>query len=104
MSEAPPHERPRQRSVYCSARERRLVRARAKAAGKTISRYVLDLVRADAPGGEAPVPSAEEGRALMERVRGIEETLQGALRAPLPECAGLTLAEALALLARERSR
>ena len=101
MSEAPARARPRQRSVHCSARERRLVRARAKAAGKTISRYVLDLVRADAPGGEAP--SAEEHRALRERVRDIEGTLR-TLRDPLPECGGLTLADAIALLARERSR
>ena len=103
MSGAPARARPRQRSVYCSARERRLVRARAKAAGKTLSRYVLDLVRADAHGGEAHSPSAEEHRALTERVRGIEEALR-ALRDPLPECGGLTLAEAIALLARERSR
>ena len=103
MSEAPARARPRQRSVYCSARERRLVRARAKAAGKTISRYVLDLVRADAPTGDAHVPSAEERQALTERVRGIEETLR-ALCDPLPECGGLTLEEAIALLARERSR
>ncbi|MDD9984322.1 MAG: hypothetical protein OXU81_23670, partial [Gammaproteobacteria bacterium] len=88
--------RPRQRSVHCSARERRLVRARAKAAGKTISRYVLDLVRADAPSGG-------EAYALMERVCGIEKALR-ALRDPLPECEGLTLADAIALLARERSR
>ena len=103
MSEAPPRERPRQRSVYCSARERRLVRARAKAAGKTISRYVLDLVRADAPGGEAHSPSAGEHQALMERLRGIEGALR-ALRNPLPECGGLTLADAIALLAREHGR
>ena len=96
MSEAPARARPRQRSVHCSARERRLVRARAKAAGKTISRYVLDLVRADAPGGG-------ESHALTERVCGIEEVLR-ALRDPLPECGGLTLADAIALLARERSR
>ena len=103
MSEAPARARPRQRSVHCSARERRLVRARAKAAGKTLSRYVLDLVRADAPGGEAHSPSAEEHQALTERVRGIEEALR-ALRDPLPECGGLTLVEAIALLAREHGR
>ena len=101
---APAPERPRQRSVHCSAGERRLVRARARAAGKTISRYVLDLVRADLDEARARALRAEAHRALVEGVRSIDESLRHAFRDPLPECGGLTLADAVALLARERGR
>ena len=104
MSEGPAPERPRQRSVYCSAGERRLVRAQARAAGKTISRYVLDLVRADLEEARARARRAEAHRELAEGVRSIEASLRLAFREPLPECGGLTLAEAIAVLARERGR
>ena len=40
-------ERPRQRSLHCPPDEQEMTRARAKAAGKSISRHVLDLAQAD---------------------------------------------------------
>ncbi len=39
----------RQRSLHCKPGEQATIRARAAAAGKTVSRYVLDLALADDP-------------------------------------------------------
>ena len=96
-------ERPRQRSVHCPAKAQEFIRKRARAAGKTVSRYVLDLARADDPGRSAAVVRGEERRALLEGMRRVDGTLR-ALRAPLPDCGGLTLFDAIALLARGRHR
>lgn len=93
----------RQRSVHCPAKAQAFIRARAGAAGKTVSGYVLDLVRADDPGRSRLAASEDERRALLEGVRGVDATLR-ALCGPLPQCGGLTLIEAVALLAEARPR
>ena len=41
----------KQRSLHCSPREQAEIRVRASAAGKTVTRYVLDLALADDPDG-----------------------------------------------------
>ena len=58
-------ERPRQRSVHCPAKTQEFIRKRARAAGKTVSRYVLDLARADDRAQPAPRPREHKN----ERVR-----------------------------------
>ena len=70
-------DRPRQRSLYCRAGDRALIRGRAEAAGKTVSRYLLDLAASDDPDrypvALTPGEQAElrDGvRALLARTRG----------------------------------
>ena len=46
--------RPKQRSLHCSPEEQEAIRARAAAAGRTVSRHVLGLARADAPARCGP--------------------------------------------------
>lgn len=101
MSDA--HARPRQRSVHCPAKAQAFIRGRARAAGESVSHYVLELARADDPDVPEAADGADARRALRESMRSVEETLR-ALRAPLPECGGLTLFDAIALLARARGR
>ena len=57
----------RPRGVSCSPEQRDAIRERAAAAGKTVSRLVLDAALADGTGGHAPALSAEE---LTELLRG----------------------------------
>lgn len=88
MSEEEERPRPRQRSVHCPVKTQAFIRTRARAAGQSISRYVLELARADDPGRFALVVAAKERRALLEGMRNVDGTLR-ALRAPLPGCGGL---------------
>ena len=103
MNEKEERPRPRQRSVHCPAKAQEVIRNRARAAGKSISHYVLDLAHADDPGRTALAASGEERQELLEGMRRVDDTLR-ALRAPLPGCGGLTLLDAIALLAQVRSR
>lgn len=96
-------DRPRQRSVHCPAKAQAFIRARARAAGKTVSGYVLELARADDPGRSPLAVGGEERRALLDGMRSVDGTLR-ALCAPLPECGGLTLVDAVALLGEVRHR
>lgn len=57
----------RPRGVSCSPAQRDAIRERAAAAGKTVSRLVLDAALADGTGGHATALSAEE---LTELLRG----------------------------------
>ena len=90
----------RQRSLHCSPDEQAAIRAAAAEAGKTISRFVLDLALAD-DVDRHPVALTEaeqaELRDEMKEVRGFVR----AVRDALPEN-GPDLAEAVAALARER--
>lgn len=94
---------PRQRSVHCPAKAQAFIRARARAAGQTVSGYVLELVRADDPGRSRLAVGEGERRALLDGMRSVDGTLR-ALCAPLPECGGLTLVDAVALLGEVRHR
>ena len=90
----------RQRSLHCNPSEQALVRARAAAAGKTVSRYVLELALADDPARHALVLTEEEQAVLRDGVREVQAFVR-ALRRELPGGSGLSLLSAISVLARE---
>ena len=49
----------RQRSLHCKPAEQAMIRARAAAAGKKVSRYVVELALADDPDRHPLVLTAE---------------------------------------------
>ena len=57
------------RSLHCSSRKQDEIRARAKAAEKTVTHYVLDLVLADDPDRHPLVLTAGEQREQLEMLR-----------------------------------
>lgn len=59
----------RQRSLYCRPDERAAIRGRAKAAGKPVSRYLLDLAMADDPDRHPVVLTPAEQAELRDGVR-----------------------------------
>ena len=59
----------RQRSLHCKPDEQAMIRARAEAAGKTVSRYVLDLALADDPDRHPVVLTEDEQAELRDGVR-----------------------------------
>ena len=59
----------RQRSLHCKPDEQAMIRARAEAAGKTVSRYVLDLALADDPDRHPVVLTPDEQAELRDGVR-----------------------------------
>ena len=97
MSKPGPCRRTQQRIVHCSPEEREAIRASARAAGKTVSRHVLDLARADDGCRHPLVLSDEEQRELLDCPRCVNGFVR-ALRQPLPEYGGLTLPGVIARL------
>ena len=79
-----------------------MIRERAAAADKPVSRYVMELVLADDPNRHPLVLSAEEQAELRDGVRELQAFVQ-ALRRELPGGSGLSLLSALSVLARERA-
>ena len=69
--------RRRQRSLYCRAAERAAIRGRAKAAGKTVSRYLLDLAMADDPDRHPVVLTPVEQAELRDGVRELLALARG---------------------------
>ncbi len=59
----------RQRSLHCNPEEQAMIRARAEAAGKPVSRYVLDLALADDPDRHPVVLTPDEQAELRDGVR-----------------------------------
>ena len=59
----------RQRSLHCNPDEQATIRARAAAAGKKVSRYVLDLALADDPDRHPVVLTPDEQAELRDGVR-----------------------------------
>ena len=96
-------ERPRQRCVRSSATEHAALRRRARAAGRNLSRYLVERALADAAAPPPEAGSEEERRALRDALLEAVEALS-MLRRELPGCGGLTLLGALEILARERAR
>ena len=91
----------RQRSLHCRPVEQKAIRDTAAGAGKTVSRYVLDLALADDPERHPVVLTEAEQLELRDRVeevwlfvRAVKEGLAGT---------GTGLAEALRSLS-ERTR
>ena len=61
--------RRRQRSLYCGPAAQATIRGRAAAAGKTVSRYLLDLALADDPDRHPVVLTPAEQAELRDGVR-----------------------------------
>ena len=80
-----------------------MIRERAAAAGKTVSRYVLDLALADDPERHPLVLTEEEQAELRDGVLEVQAFVH-ALRRALPGGSGLSLLGAISVLARERAR
>ena len=104
MTEAA-EERPgrRQRSLHCKPAEQAMIRERAEAAEKTVSRYVIELALADNPDRHPLVLTEEEQVAQRDAVLELQ-ALARALRRELPGGSGLSLLDAISVLARERAR
>ena len=79
-----------------------MIRERAEAAGKKVSRYVVELALADDPDRHPLVLTEEE---QVEQQDGILElqALARALRRELPGGSGLSLLSAISVIARERA-
>ena len=94
----------RGRSIYCPVVETQAaMHERARQMDIPLSRLVVELARADDPDRHPLVLSEAEQRAMRGDLRGCA-ALSRALRRALPGCGGLTLFDALALLAEERRR
>ncbi len=87
----------KQRSFHCSPKEQAEIRVRASAAGKTVTRYVLDLALDDDPNRHPLVLTAEEQREQLEMLRHCDGVMR-MLRKELPGGSGLSLFQALAIL------
>ena len=61
--------RKRSRAIYCAPEERAAIRARAAAAGKPVSRLILDLAFAEAADGRGSALTAEEMGELLDGFR-----------------------------------
>ena len=90
----------KQRSLHCSPREQVEIRARASAAGKTVTRYVLDLALADDPNRHPLVLTAGEQLGMLRHCDGVMRML----RKELPGGSGLSLFQVLAILERGLGR
>ena len=103
MTEAA-EERPgrRQRSLHCKPAEQAMIRERAAAAEKTVSRYVMELALADDPDRHPLVLTEEEQAELRDGVRELQAFVL-ALRRELPGGSGLSLLSAVSVIARERA-
>ena len=67
----------RQRSLYCRPGDQATIRGRAAAAGKTISRYMLDLAAADDPDRHPVVLTPAEQAELRDGVRELLALARG---------------------------
>ncbi len=95
-------ERPRQRSLHCPSAEQEMIRARAKAAGKSISRYVLDLALADDPDVHPLALDADAQLSVLDGVLEVRDFVR-ALLDELPGGSGQSLLSAISLMAGDRA-
>ena len=91
----------RQRSLYCNARDQKAIRAKAAAAGKPVSRYLVDLWRVDDPESHGIALTAAEQAELRDGVREVRAFAHALMR-ELPGAGGLSLLAAVSVLARDR--
>ena len=91
-------DRARGRSVYCLVETQDAMRERAREADKPLSRLVVELARADAPGRHPPVFTEAEHQAMRDDLAECAALVR-AMRRGLPRCGGLTLFDAFDLLA-----
>ena len=92
----------RQRSLHCKPAEQAMIRERAAAAEKTVSRYVVELALADDLDRHPLVLTEEEQVEQHDAIRELK-ALARALRRELPGGSGLSLLSAISVLARERA-
>ena len=92
----------RQRSLHCKPAEQAMIRERAAAAGKTVSRYVIELALADDPDRHPLVLTEEEQVEQRDAVLELQALVR-AFRHELPGGSGLSLLSAISVLARERA-
>ena len=90
----------RQRSLHCPPEEQEMIRMQAKAAGKTISRYVLDLALSDDPDVHPLVIDEEEQFALLDGMFEVRDIVR-LLRDELPGGSGQSLLSAISLMPRD---
>ena len=69
--------RKRPRGFYCAREERAAIRARAAAAGLSVSRLILDLARDDIADRPASAPTAAEMAELLDGFRALAAFLRG---------------------------
>ena len=79
-----------------------MIRARAKAADKSISRYVLDLALADDPDIHPLVLDEDAQFELLDGMLDVRDVVQ-AIRDDLPGGNGQTLLSAIAVMARDKA-
>ena len=96
-------DRARGRSVYCAPETQGAMRERALEADMPLSRLVVALAHADDPDRHPLVLSEAEQRAMRDDLAECAALVR-ALRRGLPGCGGLTLFDALGLLAGEWRR
>ena len=70
--------RKRQRSLSCNPAEQAMVRGRAAAQGRTLSRHVLSLIEADDPDRHPVVLTEAEQVELLEGVRAMRAFVRAA--------------------------
>ena len=99
MTEAA-EERPgrRQRSLHCKPAEQAMIRERAAATEKTVSRYVVELALADDPDRHPLVLTEEEQADQQDGILELQ-ALARALRRELPGGSGLSQLSAISVLA-----
>jgi len=93
----------RQRSLHCPPAEQEMIRMRAKAAGRTISRYVLDLALSDDPDVHPLALDAEAQFALLDGVLDVLDFVR-ALGDELPGGSGQGLLSAISAMAADRAQ
>lgn len=89
--------------AFAAPQRRAALKKRARAAGKNLSRYLVDRALADAAAHPPEAGSEEERWALPGAFPEAVEAL-AMLRRELPGCGGLTLFDAIEILARERAQ
>lgn len=92
----------RQRSLHCKPAEQAMIRERAAAVEKTVSRYLMELALADDPDRHPLVLTEEEQAELRDGVLELRAFVR-ALRRELPGGSGLNLLGAIFVLAGERA-
>ena len=102
MTEAAGRSGRRQRSLHCKPAEQAMIRERAAATEKTVSRYVMELALADDPDRHPLVLTEEEQVEQQDAVLELQ-ALALALRRELPGGSGLSLLSAISVIARERA-
>ena len=90
-------------SLHCSSKEQDEIRARAKAAGKTVTRYALDLALADDPNRYPLVLTAGEQQEQLGMLRHCDGVMR-MLRKELPGGSELSLFQVLAVLEQRLGR